>query len=405
MKKVFTLVLICILLTSFIFAYTVTVKVVDNSEDSDTVRQETCTTAGGTWKEFSNGCRDSCRYARNSDILCTQAFTMGCDCGENECWDGEECENNNEDETEIEDDDDEEDERERIREKTRERIRKKSGFEVETKREIEVDENGNKVIKIKRKITNADGTETEIEVTIKITGEGITKKIKIESEDGDFEVESELQIEQSSNGSQITITKTNGETVVIDILPDAALEIARQRLRFKKRFRNMNMSDISINLEEIEHKNIPRVVYNIQTNQHGRFLGIFKLVMNVEAQIDPETGEVIDAKRPWWAFLVAVSQDQTEDDEEEDDSEDDNENEDGTLTYEEALIIAQESDCVLEGDLTEEYNYNSGTKTWWIDMNMFEEMEGCSPACVVSEETMIAEMNYRCTGLLVDEAE
>jgi len=51
--------------------------------------------AGGEWKEFSNGCVDSCDLARNPEIIsCTQALTNGCDCGPDRCWNGESCEDN-----------------------------------------------------------------------------------------------------------------------------------------------------------------------------------------------------------------------------------------------------------------------------------------------------------------------
>ena len=65
----------------------------------------------------------------------------------------------------------------------------------------------------------------------------------------------------------------------------------------------MNISNFT--LEEIKHKNIPRVVYQIETNKHGKFLGVFKLAMRIDSQIDPETGEVLNVNAPWWAFLVA----------------------------------------------------------------------------------------------------
>lgn len=68
------------------------------------------------------------------------------------------------------------------------------------------------------------------------------------------------------------------------------------------------------------------------------------------------------------------------------------------MTLEEAIAIAQNSECVEEGNLTENYMHNNNTKTWWIDLDI--EKHGCSPACVVSEETMTAEINWRCTGLL-----
>ncbi len=68
-----------------------------STNDSEPIseQQNTCETAGGTWKTFNNGCVDSCDYARNpSEIICTQAITEGCDCGEDMCWNGESCEAN-----------------------------------------------------------------------------------------------------------------------------------------------------------------------------------------------------------------------------------------------------------------------------------------------------------------------
>jgi len=54
-----------------------------------------CFRADGEWKEFSNGCVDSCDLARNPEtILCTAALTDGCDCGPDRCWNGQSCEDN-----------------------------------------------------------------------------------------------------------------------------------------------------------------------------------------------------------------------------------------------------------------------------------------------------------------------
>jgi len=74
------------------------------------------------------------------------------------------------------------------------------------------------------------------------------------------------------------------------------------------------------------------------------------------------------------------------------------------LTIEQALIIAEDSECTAKGTLVETYFYNENSKTWWIDLNMKDEFKknGCSPACVVSEETKTAEINWRCTGLITE---
>lgn len=68
------------------------------------------------------------------------------------------------------------------------------------------------------------------------------------------------------------------------------------------------------------------------------------------------------------------------------------------ITPSQALMIGLSSPCVEEGELTGNLLYNGNSKTWWIDM-VVEDHEGCAPACVVSEETETAEINWRCTGL------
>jgi len=72
------------------------------------------------------------------------------------------------------------------------------------------------------------------------------------------------------------------------------------------------------------------------------------------------------------------------------------------MTIEEALDIAEESDCLIQGKLTERYFYNEFTNTWWIDLEMKEEFEKeyCNPACVVYTVAKEAEINWRCTGVL-----
>lgn len=66
------------------------------------------------------------------------------------------------------------------------------------------------------------------------------------------------------------------------------------------------------------------------------------------------------------------------------------------MSLSEAREVAQESDCVEEGDLTETYSCNESTGTWWLGLDI--EKEGCVPACVVDISTGEAEINWRCTG-------
>jgi hypothetical protein len=69
------------------------------------------------------------------------------------------------------------------------------------------------------------------------------------------------------------------------------------------------------------------------------------------------------------------------------------------LILEEAQQLALASSCIDEGPiLLENYTYNNFTHTWWFEMDI--EKPGCSPACVVDEETLAAQINWRCTGLI-----
>jgi hypothetical protein len=69
------------------------------------------------------------------------------------------------------------------------------------------------------------------------------------------------------------------------------------------------------------------------------------------------------------------------------------------LSEAEARLIAEKS-CIKGGESLTRGDYNSETKTWWYDANLNATREGCSSACVVSEETKIAEVNWRCNDLI-----
>jgi hypothetical protein len=70
------------------------------------------------------------------------------------------------------------------------------------------------------------------------------------------------------------------------------------------------------------------------------------------------------------------------------------------LTETEARLIAEQT-CIKGEETLASGTYNEGTKTWWFDANLNPEREGCNPACVVNVETQTAEINWRCTGLII----
>ena len=176
------------------------------------------------------------------------------------------------------------------------------GSRVEITTETKI-KNGEEEIKIKKKIRSADGSRREIEIEIKIKEKDgvLIREIKFKDKfKGYFEVKTKLKIKEiiSSNDSTESILRailSNGSEQDIKFIPDKIAEIAIEKLK---------TTNYTIELKEKKHKNIPRVVYNIKTNKHGKFLGIFKMKVKIEADIDPETGEFLGISRPWWAFLV-----------------------------------------------------------------------------------------------------
>lgn len=177
-----------------------------------------------------------------------------------------------------------------------------SGIRVSIQREVELS-NGKVKIKIRKTIVSAGGNGSAVEIEIERNEEGITRQVQINGEDVGVSEELEINDLFEENESELQAVLSNGNTTRIKVLPEQVRERVRERLRTR------NISNMS--LEQVRYRNIPRVVYNIETNQNGRFLGIFKLALKSETQIDPETGEVLDVNRPWWAFLVSVPEEET----------------------------------------------------------------------------------------------
>lgn len=69
------------------------------------------------------------------------------------------------------------------------------------------------------------------------------------------------------------------------------------------------------------------------------------------------------------------------------------------MTELEARVIAEKT-CIKWWESLAPGYYNENTKTWWFDANLNSTKEWCNPACVVSENTKTAEINWRCTGLI-----
>jgi len=88
---------------------------------------------------------------------------------------------------------------------------------------------------------------------------------------------------------------SNGRKAEIKIMPDTASETAIAKL---------GDLGFTIELKEIGKGGDAKVIYELTGNKEGRFLGIFKIIARVKAQVDAETGNVKVIK-PWWSFLAS----------------------------------------------------------------------------------------------------
>jgi len=177
-----------------------------------------------------------------------------------------------------------------------------NGMRARIQRQVQI-EDGKRIIDITRTIIDANGNEQEIKIKIEENTEGIDsrRKITIEGETGNGNIiETELEVENEFNEeeSDIMIKTTDGQRHAIKVLPERVRKVVRERLRI----RETSLSNLTI--EEIMENGVPRVVYKLASEHPGKFLGIFKTAMKAETRIDPETGEILNINKPWWAFLV-----------------------------------------------------------------------------------------------------
>ena len=94
---------------------------------------------------------------------------------------------------------------------------------------------------------------------------------------------------------------SNGRNATIKIMPNTASETAIERLRLKVCSVDNNCTLV---LKEVGNGSKISMAYQIQANKDSKLLGLFKKKMKVEAQVNAETGDVLSAKKPWWAFLA-----------------------------------------------------------------------------------------------------
>lgn len=120
---------------------------------------------------------------------------------------------------------------------------------------------------------------------------------------GNVSIQSSMEMNQE--GEKLQVRLSNGENAEVKVMPEVASDTALEKLRLKA---CSSENNCSIELKEVGKGDQVRAAYEIQAQKQSKVLGLFKAKMQVQVQVDSETGELIQSKKPWWAFLASESE-------------------------------------------------------------------------------------------------
>ncbi|HVY01489.1 MAG TPA: hypothetical protein VHA12_01860 [Candidatus Nanoarchaeia archaeon] len=210
-----------------------------------------------------------------------------------------------------------------LREEIKEEIRNASGeFKREMKQEVRMmaqAQREERMMEFRQELEAHNGTIMVNKMKIRVANLTDEQKTiiagKINAKTG-LNLSAEDINANGTVGSVLRAYLSNGAYADLKVLPDVAAERAVERMKAKCEERNC-----SVELKEVGNGNQTRAVYEVKTEKEARMLFVFKTRMKVDAQVDPETGDVLSTHKPWWAFLanekdetesVAVSENQTQ---------------------------------------------------------------------------------------------
>jgi len=108
--------------------------------------------------------------------------------------------------------------------------------------------------------------------------------------------------EKVQEQTKLHVALSNGKNAEIKVMPDVAAQKALGRLRLKN---CVEEEGCVLELKEVEKNDDTSLAYELKRERKAKLLGFIGTNMNVEAQVDAETGEILKTKKPWWAFLAS----------------------------------------------------------------------------------------------------
>lgn len=132
-----------------------------------------------------------------------------------------------------------------------------------------------------------------------VSGEGV---VTLKGENVQARSSLDVRTENKGTETSLKVRLSNGNDVEVKIMPDTASERAIERLSLKVCSAE---NGCTIELKETGTGDEAKLTYEVKAKKESRVLGLFKKEMNVEVQVDAESGEVVKTHKPWWAFLAA----------------------------------------------------------------------------------------------------
>ena len=112
---------------------------------------------------------------------------------------------------------------------------------------------------------------------------------------------------QLETSYQLQYQLSDGEFISANLNREQAQEKVRERIQQKFKIQNCSCENIQI----VELKNVQnqtRIAYQVIEDQEGKIFGLFKKKIQIMANVDIETGEVISIKKPWYMWMMRFTQ-------------------------------------------------------------------------------------------------
>ncbi|UCD03946.1 MAG: hypothetical protein JSW73_05410 [Candidatus Woesearchaeota archaeon] len=141
---------------------------------------------------------------------------------------------------------------------------------------------------------NAEGEQMQIQ-----TQNGV--RLRVGNAEANCSLELMQEQSEVQNRIRLMTQLSNGRNAEIKVMPNVASEKAIERLRLKA---CNSENNCAIELKEVGSGQQVKAAYEVKAQKEAKILGLFKIRMRVQGQIDAENGEVIQIKKPWWSFLA-----------------------------------------------------------------------------------------------------